>query len=224
MLEILFRDEHLLAVNKPAGLHVHPTGLSRGETTVLDLIRDQLGLTAHPVHRLDRATAGVLVLALTTAAAADLGRQWRDLQVEKTYQALVRGWVSAPFTQDTPVSDEDGPPREARTDFVPLKTFEAPWPWNNFPTTRATLVQAKPHTGRRHQIRLHLRKAGHPILGDTTWGDLKLNQHWRDHAHLEGLQLACTALTFQHPATQQTITLEAPLPVHLQSLINLLNQ
>lgn len=200
-----------MAVFKPAGLHVHPSEFSPGEVSLLDRLEGQLGRKLYPVHRLDRPTMGVLVLALDPLTASELSRQFRDQTIDKTYLAVVRGWLPDACRLDHPVQDElGGPARTAVTDFRPVTRYEAPWPWQGFPTTRASLVEARPLTGRRHQIRLHLRKLNHPILGDTSWGDLRLNRHWHDQAALPGLQLFCVAMGLVHPTTGQPLTIASP--------------
>jgi len=214
--EILYRDERLLAVNKPAGLHVHRSEFSPDEPAVVELLQSQTGLKLFPVHRLDRPTSGVLLFALDHEAASYLGKAFQEHRVEKVYQALVRGWCED-VVATTPVQPDRRIKRwlEAETHFRALEHYEKPWPRRGFETFRYSLVEARPVTGRRHQIRQHLDDLRHPILGDTVWGDTSLNNwlipHWRAPGPL-GLQLWCVSMEFPHPSTGVSCVIKGPRP------------
>ena len=213
---ILYRDDRLLAVHKPAGVHVHPSPFDRGEPSLVDAIEADLGIKPFPVHRLDRPTSGVLVFALDAEAAAFLGAAFRERRVDKTYWAVVRGWMpESHATFDVQLDVKLPEKTDAETWFRPLENYEAPWPRRGFPTFRFGLVEAKPVTGRRHQIRQHCDDLRHPILGDTVWGDTGMNG-WLG-TELEGqgqrlgaLNLWCRRLVVPHPDGTQLV-LEAPL-------------
>jgi len=213
---VIYRDDRILAVHKPAGVHVHPSAFDRGELSLVEAVEADLGVKPYPVHRLDRPTSGVLVFALDAAAAAFVGAAFREHRVDKTYWAVVRGWMPEAYaTFDVQLDAKSERRTDAETWFRPLEAFEAPLPRRGFPTFRFGLVEAKPVTGRRHQIRQHCDDLRHPILGDTVWGDTGLNG-WlgTELGHLGqelgGLHLWCRRLVVPHP-DGRTLTLEAPL-------------
>lgn len=213
-IPVLYRDDRIVVVNKPAGMHVHPSPFDRGERSLIDILEAEWKVKLYPPHRLDRPTAGVLVLALDSEAAALLGAAFRERRVDKTYMAVVRGWMpenravfDVQFDRKLPETTD------AETLFRPLELYEAPWPRRGFPTFRFSLVEAKPITGRRHQIRQHCDDLRHPILGDTVWGDTGLNGWFsaelvRNGVTPSGLQLWCRRLEFPHP-DGRLLTMEA---------------
>lgn len=221
-LPILYLDDSLVAVNKPAGLLVHRTALDRLETVfALQTVRDQLGRSVYPVHRLDRPTAGVLLFALSSEVARKVASGWE--QVEKTYLAIVRGWPSfEETTLDYALREEldaiadararvDKEAQSAVTIVRRLATCELPFAVDRYPTTRYALVEARPLTGRKHQVRRHLRHLGHPIVGDVTHGSGKHNRFFTEHLGARRLHLACTGLKFTHPQSGQVVDVRAPL-------------
>jgi tRNA pseudouridine65 synthase len=217
LLELLYRDEQLVAVAKPPGLLVHRTGLDAGETRfALQLLRDQLGQPVWPAHRLDKGTSGVLLFALDADTARAMALAFEAGLPKKTYQAVVRGWTADEGLIDHPLRrmpDDMRTEREefqdARTRYRTLARYELPLPQGRFPTTRCALVELEPLTGRRHQLRRHMKHLSHPIIGDATHGKGQLN---RDLAALLGLQrlwLHARSLSFQHPITGQEVRVEA---------------
>ncbi|WP_305042835.1 tRNA pseudouridine(65) synthase TruC [Geoalkalibacter sp.] len=222
-LPILYQDEHLVAVHKPAGLLVHRSWIDRHETRfALQLVRDQLGRRVFPVHRLDKPTSGVLLFALDAAVARTLGQAFLANQVEKTYLAVVRGLPPAEGLIDHPLREEydrhDDPraragkdPQPARTRFRTLATAELPFAVGRYPTSRYALVQAAPETGRKHQLRRHFKHLCHPLIGDTKYGEGRHNRFFRDHFACRRLLLAAVELRLPHPADPRLLTLTAPL-------------
>lgn len=217
-LTILWRDAHLVAVYKPAGWLVHRTGLDAGETRiVLQALRDQLGGTRlHPVHRLDKGTCGVLLFALDADTARAMTQAFAAQRVHKRYLALVRGWAPEEATVDHPLVPEDEGPdataRPARTRFRRLARVELDTAFDaRFPTTRASIVEAVPETGRRHQIRRHLKHLSHPILGDATHGKGPLNRWWAPRLGATRLWLHAGAIEFEHPADGVRIRIDSGL-------------
>ena len=216
-LPILWRDEHLIAIHKPAGWLVHRTGLDAGETRfIVQTLRDQIGQQVHPAHRLDKGTCGVLLLALHPEAARGLAMAFQRHDVSKTYLALVRGWAPAEVEVDHPLRPDDMPPdtpaQSAHTHFRRLATLA--WPEAadpGFATTRASLVEARPTTGRRHQIRRHLKHLAHPILGDATHGKGPLNRWWAPRLGLQRLWLHAWRLQVAHPMTGAALDLRSGL-------------
>lgn len=208
----------MVAVYKPAGWLVHRTGLDAGETRfVMQALRDQIGQHVYPVHRLDKGTCGVLVMGLHPAAARALAEAFAHHAMRKQYLALVRGWAPAHAEVDHPLRPDDAPPdappQPAHTRFTRLARLELPTCSDpRFATTRASLVLAEPTTGRRHQIRRHLKHLAHPILGDATHGKGPLNRWWAQHLGVHRLWLHAWQLSLPHPADGRVITLHSGLP------------
>lgn len=203
-LHILHRDEALCAIMKPSGLAVH-RGWAAADHYALDLLRDQLGARVYPVHRLDQPTSGVLVFALSPASASALGEALMAGTVDKRYLALVRGIAPEAMRLEHPVKDERGEPRPAVTDLRRLWIFRR----------RYSLVEARPRTGRTHQIRRHMKHLSCPIIGDTSYGKSEHNRLFASEFGLTRLALHAAAIGFVHPATGAPITITAPLPPDL---------
>jgi tRNA pseudouridine65 synthase len=216
-LHILWRDEHLVAVYKPAGWLVHRTGLDAGETRfVMQTLRDQLGQHVFPVHRLDKGTCGVLVMALHSDAARALSQAFEHQATHKRYLAMVRGWAPEAIEVDHALkpddAPEDAPVQEAHSRFRRLAQLTLPEASDSrFATTRASLVEAIPTTGRRHQIRRHLKHIAHPIIGDATHGKGPLNRWWAERLGLQRLWLHAWQLTLPHPVTGAVMTFDSGL-------------
>jgi tRNA pseudouridine65 synthase len=203
-LPLLHRDDRLIAMAKPSGLAVH-RGASRDRVVALTLARDQVGRHVYPVHRLDRATSGVLLFALDPEAARALQEQLEAGTVHKRYLALVRGIAPEEGVIDHPIPrDEDGPRVPAVTAFRRLDTFE-----------RYSLVEAVPRTGRRHQIRRHLKHISHPLIGDVLYGKGEHNRLFRDRFGLHRLALHALEITFAHPDDGRPLCIAAPVPEDL---------
>lgn len=177
-LRILHLDAALVAIDKPAGLLVHPSALdAHEERTALQLLRDQLGERLWPLHRLDKATSGVLLFARSADAARHWGAAFEAGQVRKRYLALVRGWppaqgeIDQPLARDPELPSAGQPRLQALTRYTRLACFE--WPFSvdgRHPTSRYALMAVEPITGRRHQIRRHFKHIAHPLVGDSTHG------------------------------------------------------
>lgn len=221
MLPVVYRDEYLVAVHKPAGLLVHRTAIDRRERLfALQQVRGQLGRRVYPVHRLDKATSGVLLFALDPDTGRRLGALFEVQEVAKTYVAVVRGHPAACGTIDHPlpaiVDEADREPAraavsDARTVYRRLATVEVPVRVDRYPTARYALVALHPLTGRRHQIRRHLHHVSHPIMGDTTYGNGRHNRFFRGEYGCHRLLLACVAMQLTHPVTSQLLDLRAPI-------------
>ena len=221
MLDILYLDDYLAIVHKPAGWLVHRTPLDKGETRfVLQTLRDQIGQHVWPVHRLDKGTSGVLVFALGAEMARTLGQAFETGEgLHKTYRAVVRGWPLREGLIDHPLKrmpDDMRTGREetqpAQTRYQTLRRGELPIALGDFASLRWAEVQLQPLTGRRHQLRRHLKHIAHPIIGDATHGKGPLNRAVAAHTGVTRLWLHAWRLALTHPQTQTKLTVEAPLP------------
>jgi len=219
-LEILHVDQWIAVVAKPSGLLVHRTDQAQDATAVLQLARDATG-GAHlfPVHRLDRGASGVLVLARSPEAARALHSQFEDGAADKRYLALVRGVPAASGVIDHPIPRrEDGPRVPAITEYRLIETVTVPFrdrAGGERPQSYS-LVEARPRTGRLHQVRRHLKHAGHPLVGDVNHGRVEHNRWCRAEYGLERLALHAASLGFDHPGTGARVRFEAPLPADLR--------
>lgn len=214
----LHDDARLLVVDKPAGLLVHRTALdAHDDDSVLQRLRAEGEPRLWPVHRLDKGTSGVLVLARDAEAARHLGAAFEDGGIGKCYLALVRGWpaeagrIDHPLARDPERPSAGQPLREARTHWRRLATFE--WPFSvdgRHPGARYAVVEARPETGRRHQIRRHFKHIGHPLIGDSTHGKGAHNRAVAAWLGLARLWLHAQAVTLPHPDDGRALTVEAP--------------
>ncbi len=222
MLPIIYQDERVVAIHKPSGLLVHRSELDRHETRfAVQLLRDQLGRHVYPAHRLDRGTSGVLVFALDKDTARSLGGQFERQEVVKTYLAVVRGHPPEAGRIDHALSrrrddaewvgerstDEAQP---AVTDFRRLATCELPHQVDRYPNSRYALVELTPHTGRRHQLRRHLKHIAHPIIGDATFGKSRHNRLFQQLFGCHRMLLACVRMQLRHPVDGRILDLHAP--------------
>ena len=222
-IEILFEDDDVVVIHKPAGLLVHRSYLARRERFfAMQLTRDLVGCHVFPVHRLDRPTSGILLFAKSSEMANVLCEQFAAHTVDKEYLAIVRGNMHQAATLDYPLKEElddlgdkDVDPNKAAQDAVtsykPLLNSEIPYASGRYPTSRYGLVHLSPHTGRKHQLRRHMAHLRHPILGDTTHGDGKQNKFFRTHFGVNRLWLIAKKLSFNHPRTGERISVETEL-------------
>jgi 23S rRNA pseudouridine1911/1915/1917 synthase len=218
-LDVVYEDDHLLVVNKPAGMVVHPAPGHPGGTLVNAILArcpqvagvgqsDRAGL----IHRLDKGTSGLIVIAKDEASLVAMQRQFKRREVAKTYLALVEGQVQpregiveVPLSRDKRHRQKmavarDG--KEARTMYRVVEAFN-----------RYTLLEVHPYTGRMHQIRVHLAWLGYPVVGDAVYGRRR-QQLLQDRHFLHAAQLC-----FTHPATNKKVTFKAPLPVELSVIL-----
>ena len=212
-LPVLHRDDALAIVHKPAGLMVHDSALARGESDfAADRLREQFGRPVFLAHRLDRATSGCLLLAFDRETASRLGKAWMEGEVAKHYLAICRGWPAEDaFRVDHPLDGGPGKPRkrDAATTFRVLARAEAPWPSQDFPTSRYALLEATPLTGRFRQIRRHLKHLSHHLVGDTSHGDGRHNRAFRMQG-VHRMLLHAAALALAHPRDGSPLRVECP--------------
>jgi tRNA pseudouridine65 synthase len=216
-LRRLHEDERLVVVDKPPGLLVHRTGLDAHERdSVVDRLQAETGERLFPAHRLDRGTSGVLVLARDVEAARALGEAFEAGRVAKRYLALVRGWPAESGTIDRPLARDPERPsagqpmRDAVTQWAVLARHD--WPFAvdaRHPSSRYALVEARPLTGRRHQIRRHFKQLGHPLVGDATHGKGAHNRAVAAWLGLARLWLHAWRIELPHPGGG-LLAVEAP--------------
>ncbi|OJT00963.1 pseudouridine synthase [Marinobacter nauticus] len=214
----LYRDQWLLAVHKPAGLLVHRSPIDKHETEFALQYARALngGEHVYPVHRLDRPTSGVLLFARDPETARLVGQAMMAGEVEKTYLAMVRGWAPESGVIDHPLKDEpedrrlrgtEQPVREALTHFRRLATTEIPVAIERYPSSRYSLVELYPKTGRKHQLRRHMKHINHPIIGDANHGRGRHNRYFAERFGEGRLMLAATRLSLLHPVSGEELTL-----------------
>lgn len=234
MLEIIYQDQYLVAINKPSGLLVHRSLIDRHETRfALQLVRDQIDQHVYPVHRLDKPTSGALVFALSSDIARDLSKQFSSAQsrIRKEYLAVVRGHAPNSGTIDHPLTEEldkiadkqatkNKLPQPATTHFECLETTELNASIDRYPTSRYSLVRCQPETGRKHQIRRHLKHIAHPIIGDAKHGKGIHNRYFKDYLNAGRLLLHASSISFQHPVSKTAIRLQAGLDETMANLFN----
>ncbi|MGB3746776.1 MAG: pseudouridine synthase [Rhodanobacter sp.] len=223
MIEVLYQDDAVLAVNKPANLAVHrSTFVGPADAFLADLLREQVGDNVYLAHRLDRATSGVLLVARSKEVAAALGEQFMQRTVHKQYLVVVRGWPEpAEGVVDYPLpgSRETGPRREARTHYRRLATIEVPIALGRYPQQRYALLQAEPESGRFRQIRKHLAHIHHPVIGDCQHGRSDHNRLYKQHFGCHRMLLHAWRIRFEHPVSGIPLQLEAPLDEAFSQLL-----
>ena len=274
-LEIIYQDNDIVAINKPAGMLVHKSAMDRHETRfALQMTRDQIGQKVFPVHRLDKPTSGVLLFALNPAAARTLSLQFQENQVKKTYLAVVRGYLQGTGTIDHPLKNikkgrgnllsngyksrpcmdspcpdgqggevipgtentstfqkdlkrleknpsglQERPKQRAVTDYAGVATVELPMRVDKYPSSRYSLVELCPGTGRRHQLRRHMKHLSHPIVGDTIYGKSCHNDFFKNQFQCRRLLLCALKIRFAHPVTEKEMMLWAKPDIGFQQIM-----
>jgi len=210
-MQILFEDEHLIAVNKPNGVFVHRTSLDPlADTFVVQMVRDVIGQWVYPVHRLDRKTSGALLLAKSKIVQTKMNEIFRERDIKKYYLAIVRGFTEDKFIIDHPLKNDNDKIQEALTSCTTLSKIEIPVSSGTFPTSRYSLIHVNPETGRRHQIRRHLAHILHPIIGDRPHGCNKQNKFFLSHFNMNTMLLHASEISFFHPVLQTEVAIKAP--------------
>lgn len=212
MLDILYQDNELVAINKPHGLLVHRTKIANdADEFALQILRDQLNTHVHPVHRLDRKTGGVLLFALNTVSLKAMQGEFAQNQVKKTYWAIVRGYTNESGTINYPLKKENGMKQQAVTNYRTINQAEINEPFNGHSTSRYSLIRVEPNTGRMHQIRKHLSHIFHPIIGDRPHGCNKQNRLFKEKWNMTTMMLHAAKLGFIHPSTCKPILISGPV-------------
>ncbi len=239
-MRVLYEDESIIAVHKPADLLVHRTDIARGQTTefALQMVADLTGKYVYPIHRIDRPTSGVLLFAFSEDATRQLKEDFTEHRIEKTYHALVRGWITESSTLDHPLkkvifdkrklkrqkkSGTEPESQEALTHIRPIATGEVEIPVDRYPTSRYSLVELRPKTGRTHQLRRHMSHLRHPIIGDRRYGDRHHNRMFEERLAIRRMFLTALTLELTHPKTGKRIKIETAVDAELEEVIGRLN-
>ncbi|WP_286238577.1 pseudouridine synthase [Neptuniibacter halophilus] len=232
-LNIIYEDDHLIAINKPSGLLVHPSWLApRGTPNLASMLKEYFeGGSPYTIHRLDRPTSGVILFGKNKEIARDLNLLFEQRDVAKTYLCMCRGYVPEAGCIDYPLleqldkiadkhASQDKEPQSAVSNYRCLAQVEIDMPVGRYEQSRYSLVEVRPETGRKHQIRRHMKHIFHPIAGDTKHGDNKHNKALRARYDLDRLMLMATELSFRHPATGETMHFTAPVDEYTQQLFS----
>ena len=211
-LEILYADEYMIAINKPNGMAVHQSRMHPAdEIFALQTLRDQIGQRVYPAHRLDKKTSGVLLFGLSKEMDSSLQTLFGAQEVRKTYHAIVRGYLAEEKGQiDYALTNDRGQTQEAITYYRVLNQYEIPHRISQHSTSRYSLLELKPKTGRFHQLRKHLAHIHHPIIGDRPHGCNKQNRYWKNEFKHDTMLLHAKTLSFAHPVGKKNIEITAP--------------
>lgn len=222
-IEILYEDEHLIAINKPHGLLVHRTRIANDATVfALQLVRDRINQKVYPVHRIDRKTSGVLLFAKSKEALKDMQRLFSERKVIKSYTAIVRGFLESDGLIDYPLT-EGNKTQDASTSYKVTQEFEIDLAFGKFSTSRYSLLEISPQTGRFHQIRKHFAHIFHPIIGDRPHGCNKQNKLWKDQFEMTTMMLHAHILEFNYP-DGNPIRIKANVSSEFNRVLNILNK
>ncbi|RVU01626.1 pseudouridylate synthase [Mucilaginibacter limnophilus] len=223
MLDIIFQDDYLVAINKPHGLLVHRSTIAaEASEFALQLLRNQLNRKVNPVHRLDRKTGGVLLFAFDKETEIAMQQQFAENNLSKKYLAIVRGYTDDTGEIDYPLRKENGTLQDAFTAYTTLNRVELDIPLGKHPTSRYSLIEVHPTTGRMHQIRKHMAHIFHPIIGDRTHGCNKQNKLFAEKWEMNTMLLHAKSLQFTHPVTGKDICIEALPREEFQNVMRLM--
>lgn len=232
---IIYQDEFLVAIHKPAGLLVHRSPIDKHETEfAVQYTRDAVGQKVYPIHRLDKATSGILLFALDSNTARLMGEQFANHTIQKTYLAICRGWAdpsgyidhALKYKRDKlaeKLKREQIEPQSAETAYQNLATTTVDHTIGRYEQQRYCLIQMQPKTGRKHQLRRHMNHIKHPIIGDVKYGDRHHNHFFNDWLGHHRLYLAATKLEFHHPISNECTLIKAPLQCNFQSTLDALS-
>src|SRR5690554_91988 len=222
-LDVVYEDEYLIAINKPAGLLVHRTKLARDvQEFALQILRDQVGYQVFPIHRLDRKTSGVLLFAKHQDFVHPFQLALQQDATQKRYIAIVRGFFPTEISVDHLLINEKGKEQEAVIYFRLLQHTEIPLPFGKFETSRYSLIEAFPKTGRMHQIRKHLNHLRHPIIGDRPHGCNKQNALFLKEFNLSKMLLHAEGIEVKHPFLENDIRINAEIPEYFKEMMEVL--
>lgn len=206
-LEVIYQDDHYIAVNKPSGLLVHPYWKETNEkkNLLMDL-KKQVGKYLYPIHRLDRPVSGIVIFGLHPDAVRDLQSAWHQDDTKKIYLGLAKNVHTGPRRFDFDLNNENKLPQNALTLANPIETF-----------ADSSLMEIEIKTGRKHQIRRHFSRRCSQIIGDRMYGKKPTNDFYKDNIGLDRIFLHAHKLFFRHPFTDEMLELTSPLPDDLKS-------
>lgn len=223
-LEIIYQDEYFIAINKPHGLLVHRSAIAADATEfALQQLRNQIGQKVFPIHRLDRKTSGVLLFALDKESAKLIQQEFTEHRVIKRYKAIVRGFFTDEINVDYPLTNDRNKKQEAVTNFRRVKKSELDIPFGKHLTSRYSLIEAFPKTGRQHQIRKHCNHLRHPIIGDRPHGCNKQNKLFKEKWEMITMLLHAEELKIRHPYRREEIIIKANYSDEFKRVQKLLN-
>lgn len=223
-LEVLYRDESLIAINKPHGLLVHRTKMATDATEfALQLLRDMIDQPVYPAHRLDRKTSGVLLFALNEGMNRELQMKFQEKEITKVYWSIVRGYTDDEGTIDYALTNESGKVQKSITRYKTLSRTELNVPFGKHETSRYSFIEVKPETGRMHQIRKHMAHIFHPIIADRTHGCNKQNRLFKEKWKMETMLLHARQLSFIHPETNEKLSITADLQSEFKRMMKLMS-
>jgi len=224
-LEVLFQNEYIVAINKPHGLLVHPSKIAKDVTiTALGLLQDQLGTKLYLPHRLDRKTSGVLIFCYTAEMQTALMYAFAERQIKKKYHAIVRGYTEAEETINYALTNDDGKTQEAITHYKTLQHCEIDEAFGKFKTSRYSLVECAPQTGRMHQIRKHMAHIFHPIIGDRPHGCNKQNKLWKERWNMTKMMLHASNIQLPKiDGIMEEVSIDASISGTMKTVFEFLN-
>lgn len=223
-----YQDEYIAVFNKPNDILIHHSYMARnliGEKTLLEILQDKYHHKYTPVHRLDRKTSGLIVMAKSTEYVKEFQSLFEFSNVKKIYLALVRGHIKSEGAISSPVKGKDSKAyKEACTYYTCIKHFTLNEPVAPYESSRYSLIQLNPSTGRMHQLRIHMNKISHPIVGDTKYGDRFHNRLFQRKFEISYLFLHAHQLKFYHPFLNKEICLEQTTPLFWEKVQSKLTQ
>lgn len=215
-LEVIFEDEYFICVSKPNNVLVHHAYHSRNvadEESLLQLIKNETDLKVYPIHRLDRKTSGVILLAKQKEFVSKFQELFTNNKIQKIYFGVVRGFSPDTKTIDSPVKGRDANVhKEALTYLKTINNITLNIPVKPYDSSRYSLIELLPQTGRMHQLRVHTNKISHPLIGDPKYGDKNHNIMFEDNFGFKNLFLHAGKLEFSHPFTSEKMILKATFP------------
>lgn len=202
---------------------VHRSYIAAGESVfAMQLLRDQIDRKVYTVHRLDRKTSGVLVFALNPEIAAELQKGFVQQEIEKKYVAIVRGFFPGDLELDYALTNDRGKKQAAVTQFKLIKRTEIPLPFGKHQTSRYSLIETYPKTGRQHQIRKHCAHLNHPIIGDRPHGCNKQNRLFKERWNMMTMLLHAESIKCVHPVSGEELQFQAPLNAEFERMVSIL--
>ena len=221
-IPIIYQDEYIICVAKPNNVLVHHAHHSRNvadEKSLLQLLDEQVGGKFYPIHRLDRKTSGIILLAKETYHVSKFQDLFTADQIQKTYYGVVRGFSPESKIIDSPVKGRDSNVhKEALTHLKTLAQVTLDIPVKPYDSSRYSLVELSPKTGRMHQLRVHSNKISHPLIGDTKYGDKNHDVMFEENFGWKNMFLHAGKLEFKHPFTEEDLILKASFPDDWNSL------